>query len=117
MGQEAGALELKTEALAQRGAGKAVKGTSRVLVVENEGVGEQALDGAGIDISLVRHLAALAQTAPVTHQQVRILVFHGPIHLCSCRLLRNGTLREPPAGLSAKAVPAVRSLCLLLCPI
>src|SRR6476646_107748 len=103
MGQEAGALELETEALAERGAGKPVQGTGRILIVENEGVGEKTLDGARIDIGLVRHLAALAQTAPVTHQQMRILVFHGPVTVVLTSLLRNGTLRAPPIRQRAKA--------------
>ena len=79
MGQETGALEFKTEPFAQRGAGKTVKRAGRILAIQNEGVGQQPLDGAGIDVGLVRYIAAFAQPAPISDQQMGVLVLHGPV--------------------------------------
>ena len=106
MGQKAGALQFKTEPFAQRRAGKTVNGTGGILAIQDEGVGQQPLDGARIDIGLVRHIAAVAQTAPISHQQMRILVFHGPVHPLARPVLpiRNGTVAM--AGNRAEAVPS-----------
>ena len=74
-------LSSKPKRSQSAGAGETVNGTARILVVENEGVGEKALDGARIDIGLIRDLTPLAQPAPISDQQMRILVLHGPAHL------------------------------------
>src|SRR6185312_6185415 len=76
MAQKTGALEFEAEALAERGAGETVNGTARILVIENEGIGEKPLDRARIDVGLVRHVTTLAQPAPITDQQMGILVLH-----------------------------------------
>src|SRR6185437_4976646 len=79
MGEEAGALELEAEAFAQTGAGEAVDRALRVLDVEDENLGQHALDGARVDVGLIGNGAALAQAAPVTHQQMAVLVLHDPV--------------------------------------
>ena len=70
MCQETGALEFKTETLAQRGAGKPVDRACGIFAVQDEDIGEQPLDGARIDLALIRNGAAVAQTAPIAHQQM-----------------------------------------------
>ena len=59
----------KTEALAKRGAGETVNRTRAVRAVQNECVGQEALDRTRVDIRLVGNLAPLAQTAPISNQQ------------------------------------------------
>ena len=75
--------QFKTETFAQRGAGKTVKRAGRILAIQDECIGQQALDGARINVGLVRDLAAFAQPAPISNQQMRILVLHGPVILWS----------------------------------
>ena len=70
MCQEAGALELEAEAFAQGGARQAVDRPGGILAIQDESIREQALDRPGIDVGLVGDLAAFAQTAPVSHQEM-----------------------------------------------
>ena len=106
MGQKPGALQFKTEAFAQRGAGKTVNGTRGIFAIQYECIGQKTLDGARIDIGLVRYIAAIAQPAPIANQQMRILVLHEP---CSpfwqAALPRNGTPFGHLPGNTAKPVP------------
>src|SRR6185437_10070788 len=51
----------------------------RLPMVEDENLGQHALDGARVDVGLIGNGAALAQAAPVTHQQMAVLVLHDPV--------------------------------------
>src|SRR6185312_5051824 len=67
---------------------QAINGPCGVLAIQNEGIGQQALDRTRINVSLVRHVAAAPDPAPIAHQKMRILVLH-----TIQSLLRNGTDR------------------------
>ena len=70
MAEKSRALEFEAETLAQGGAGQAIDRTRRIFAIQNESVGEQALDGAGIDIDLIRDFAPGPKAAPIADQQV-----------------------------------------------
>ena len=80
MAQETRAFELEAEALAQGSSGQTVDRTRRILAIQNESIGEQPLDGARIDIGLIRDIAPGPKAAPIPHQQMRILMLHGPTY-------------------------------------
>ncbi len=93
---------------AQPRACEAVDRPGRIYHVENEYVGEHALDRARVDVGLVRNVAAVAQATPITDQEMRVLVLHGPTPQMSRapRLLQIGTMRCPSPNGRAKGVPA-----------
>src|ERR1700679_1707593 len=82
MGEKAGAFHLETETLAQSRAAQAIDRAGGILAIQDEGIGKQALDGARINVGLIRHLAATPDPAPISHQKMRIPVLHATTSLC-----------------------------------
>src|SRR5665213_924954 len=82
MGEKAGAFHLEAETLAQSRAAQARDRAGGSRASQNERIGQQALDGARIDVGLIRDLAATSDPAPIAHQKMRILVLHATTSLC-----------------------------------
>src|SRR5215469_15972496 len=72
-------FEFKSIAIAQRSAGKAIVRMRKIGCVQNEHEGEHPFDRPGIDIALIRHVAAAPDPAPIANEEMAVPVFHRPL--------------------------------------